>query len=232
MTVSSTQIFEMTRDGIIRRALQVAGLLASNQQADANDLSLAADLLGMELQALQAEGTLLRTVERTQETLSASTAEYTLDDGIIDVAVDPDNKVGMVWLTAGSEIWVGAMSRQEYEAIGDKTVEGTPTLCYVEKTAPLKLVFWPVPDAEWTFRYSAVRLVYDASAGSQTLDVNRRWQKAVLYSLAWQLASAKNLPMDKVAFLKRVADEARLVARSDDHQKGDAQLCIPRRRIW
>jgi hypothetical protein len=222
----------MTRDGIIRRALQVAGLLGSNQQADANDLSLAADILGMELQALQAEGVLLRTVERTEMTLQASTAEYDLDDSVMDVTVDPDNKVGMVWSTTGSEIWVGAVSRQEYEAIGDKTVEGTPTLCYVEKSAPLRLVFWPVPDAEWTFRYSAVRLVYDASAGSQTLDVNRRWQKAILYALSWQLALAKNLPMDKVGFLKRVADESRLIARSDDHQKGDAQLCVLRRRKW
>lgn len=228
MTISANSDFELTRDQLIRRAFQLSQVIEAGENPRADDIAMASDLLGLELDALQAEGTVLRTIERTELSLSASTASYALASDCIDVAVSPDNKAGMVWETAGSETAVISISRQDYETLGNKEAEGTPSLCYIEKGQGITLYFWPVPDDSFTFRYSKVRLIRDMDTGSVTLDLARRWQKAIVYSIAWQLAMAKGISMEKVGFLKKCADEFKFKALADDNQRGDAQLSIQR----
>ena len=228
MTVATTATFEMTRDGIIRRAYQLCGALDSSQSPSANDISLASDLLGMELDFLQAEGIMLRTVERTTLALTLGTATYSLPTDTIDIMVEPDTKAGVVWVTAGSETIVRSISRADYESLGNKSVQGMPTMCLHEKLATQQVTFWPIPYANMTFRYAKVRLLKDADPGNVTMDLTRKWQKPLTYSLAWQLGSAKGVDLNKIGFLRNTADELRRVARADDHQRGHAQLCITR----
>jgi hypothetical protein len=228
MTVSANSDFELSRDQLIRRAFQLSQVIEAGEAPRADDISMASDILGMELDALQADGTVLRTIERTNLTLASGTASYALSGDCIDVHVNPDNKAGMVWETAGSETAVISISRQDYESLGNKTATGTPSLCYIEKGPVISLLFWPVPDSAMTFRYSKVRLIKDMDTGAVTLDLARRWQKAIVYSMAWQIAMAKGIGMEKVGFLKKCADEFRFKALSDDQQRGDAQLSIQR----
>ncbi len=228
MTVSVNSNFEMTRDTLIRRAYQVAGVAASNVTISGDDISMAVDFLGAELDSLQAEGVILRTVERTTVALTSGEETYALDSDCIDIAVDPDNFGGMVWATSGSETRVTSVSRQQYEKLSNKTATGTPTMVYFEKQATISAIFWPVPDASMTFRYSKVRLIKDADTGGVTLDLQRKWQKAIMYSLAWQLALAKGMPLDKVGFLRNTADQLKSTARADEAQKGDAQFVLMR----
>jgi hypothetical protein len=228
MTVSSTSTFELTRDQLIRRAYQLAGALDASQQPTGNDISLAADILGMELDFLQAEGIILRTVVLDTVALVDGTAEYTLDSDTVDVVVEPDGKAGMVWETAGSETMVRSISRADYQALGNKTVEGTPTLCWINRGATITATFWPVPSASMTFRFSKVRLLYDAAPGSTTMDFARKWQKPLVYSMAYQIALAKGAPLDRVGFLKNTAEELKKIALSDEHQRGHGQFAIYR----
>jgi hypothetical protein len=229
MPPSATSNFELTRDGLLRRSMQLAGLLEASQSPSANDLALASDLLGMELDALQAEGVVLRTVEMTTEPLIASTVSYTLSSDCIDVFVGPDNVAGTIVPATGNETLVRAISRQEYVAISNKTSAATPSLVYVEKLASVKLYFWPVPPVSTaSFRYSKIRLPRDADTGAVTLDLSRRWQKAMCYSMAWQIAMAKSSPLERVKALRSIAEEEKAKARANDVEKTHQQLYVAR----
>jgi len=225
MSVSTNQNFELTTDQLCRRAYQLAGLLEAGQVVQANDLALAHDLLGMELDALQADGVVLRTVERTTLALTSTTnPEYTLPAATIDVYVGNDNVAGTIVPTQGNETLVRAISRQEYLQISNKLSNATPSLVYIEKQGTTKVCFWPVPAVtNSSFRYNRIRLPYD-SEGSKTLDLARRWQKAICYMLAWQLALAKSLPADRVSMLRSVGEEAKAKAVAGDIESTSIQM--------
>jgi predicted PhzF superfamily epimerase YddE/YHI9 len=228
MTVSGTYAFELSRDEIIRRAYQLCGALDSSQSPSASDIDLASDLLGMELDYLQAEGIVLRSVERTTLALVDGTATYNLAANAIDVVVEPDQKAGMVWSTAGSETIVRSITRADYEAISNKTTESTPTMVLIQKLATLTATFWPVPNAAMTFRYNKVRLLSDAATGAATIDLARKWQKPLTYTLSYQLALSKGVDLQKVGMLKNLAAEFKTKAMADERQRGNGQLAIIR----
>lgn len=228
MTISATATFELTRDQLLRRAFQLAGLLESAQSMRADDAAMASDLLGMELDSLQAEGVLLRHVERTTKALVAGTAAYTLDTDTVDVFVGPDNVAGTYVPSSGGESVIRAISRQEYIQITNKTTQAVPSLVYIEKTASVVATFWPVPAATSSYRYSKVRFPRDADTGTVTLDVARKWQKALCYQMAWQIALAKSAPAAKVAMLKGVGESEKRKALMNDVESPHAQLYVSR----
>lgn len=228
MTTSATSVFDLERDDLLRRAFQLAGLFEASQTPGADDIALGADLLGMELDALQAEGILLRTVERTTLAITGGTEEYTLPVDTLDVFVGPDNVAGTFVPTTGAETVIRAISRHEWTQIPNKDASATPSLVYVEKGATVKVVFWPVPSDSGSFRYQKMRIVRDADTGAVTLDVARRWQKAICYAMAYQLALAKSKSLDRVGFLRNEAERLKEIARASDVEKMHGQFYVMR----
>src|SRR6185295_5829783 len=229
MTTSATATFELSIDSLLRRSFQIAGLIEASQSPRSDDLSMARDFLGMELDALQADGVVLRTVIRTTLPLIASTSSYTLDNDTIDVALDPGNMAGMIVPASDGETPVRAIARAEYQQIVTKDTEALPTLVYIEKQATTTLHFWPVPpDSTLTFSYSKIRLPRDSTTGSNTPDLARRWAKAICYQMAWQIAMAKSVPLSRVQALQGLADSFMTRARLGDTEKGAIQLYAER----
>jgi len=229
VTISATATFELTRDQLLRRAFQLAGILEASQSPQANDLAMASDFLGMELDALQAEGVQLRTIQRATQALTSGTESYALAADVIDVFYGPDNIAGTIVHTSGAETLVRGIDRQEYLQLTNKTTSALPTLVYVEKAAAVTLLFWPVPnDSTTLFRYSQVRLPRDADTGAVTLDVARRWQKAICYAMAYAIAVAKSMPLARVSMLENRAETEKRKALANDVEKTHMQLYVAR----
>jgi hypothetical protein len=197
-----------------------------------DDISMAADLLGMELDALQAEGIVVTHVERSTLALLAGTTEYTLPAETLDVFVGPDNVVGTVFVTGGAETPVRAISRAEYTAIAKKDTQSVPTLVFIERLAQVKAVFWCVPSVASTFRYNKIRLPRDMDTGTVTLDLARRWQKAICFSMAYHLSLAKSAPTTRVQFLLGEAERLKAIARASDVEKTNMQMWIDGPRYY
>jgi hypothetical protein len=231
VTVSGTQTFELTVEQLIRRACQLAGLTEASMSPDGDDYTLARDLLGMETQALQAEGVLLSSMTRSTLAIVGGTGEYALPAGTLDVFIGPDGLVGTFLATGGTyETPVRQLTRHEYMAgVPVKTATAAaPTSVYVERQATVRLQFWPVPSVAGTFKYQAERLIYDGDPGTATLDLTRRWQKAICYGVAWQVAMAKSAPLDRVRALKETAEAEKATARAREAEGGPGQFYVPR----
>lgn len=226
MTVGATATFELTCAQIIRRAYQVCGLFEASQTPVDDDLSLGRDMLNLELDALQAEGILQRTVQRTTLAVTASDNEYTLPADVIDVAVGPDNVVGTIVPTTGAETRVYLWGKQDYLTHTDKTSESTPTRVVVEKLATVNLVFWPIPSDTVTFRYSAIVLPRDTTNTSNTADAERRRQKALIWALAYDLGLAKSIPLDRLREIKGERDRLKAFAKMEDAERVHGQFYV------
>jgi hypothetical protein len=223
VTVSANYTQEFQRDELLTLALQATGTLEAGEEPPAADLAMASNFLNLELQSLQAEKIVLRTVERATLTLTAGTAEYTLPADTIDVQLGPNDQLGTILPSAGGESIVKSMSRAEYADITDKTSTNTgrPTRAYVERLASITITLWPVPDAaSTTLRYSRVRLLRDADDGAVTMDLARRWLKYVVYAVAVHIARSKSLGQEVVQDLRAEAELAKERCKEDDTQRG------------
>lgn len=223
MSVSATSAFELTRDQLIRRAFQLAGLIEVSQNPSADDISMAADFLAMELHALQAEGIVVTQVEQDLFALVASQPDYALPADAMDVAVGPDNVVGMIVPGgSGPGTPVMAMSRAEHLVLSNQSTEGLPTRVFIERgRVVVTLWFWMLPPtgSNYFFRYSKIAFPRDVGTGGVTLDLARRWQKAIAWSMAGQCALAKSMPIQRVKFIMDEAERFKSIARASDVEK-------------
>ena len=232
MTVSTSSQQDFSRDALLTKAIRLTGILSAEEDATQRQLAQAADNLNIILDELQAADIILRTVERTTLTLANGTGEYSLDADTIDIECGLNDVIGTIVQTGGSEPIVKTMSRDEWLQIGNKTYAGMPTRAYHEKAGLQKLVFWPVPDAAYTFRYTRVRLLKSAGAGSNTLDLMRTWFKFLVFETASMVAYDNSL-FSRGAQLHALAGESRPKAEANEVQHGKLRFRVGARgRNW
>jgi hypothetical protein len=222
MTIDTSYAFNPTADEIVRQAFQMGGILGLGRRPKTDQLNDARDILTTILKAMQAKGTMLVTAERVTLTLTPGTASYSLAADTIDVEFPTTYKAP----GSSTETTVERLAYANYQELTDKTVQGTPTQAYVEKTATLTVSFWPVPSAAGTWNYRRVRLIRDASNGGVTIDVTRKYLQAVVWKLAHRLALANALPLGRVQYLEGQAIAAEHEATGDDNERGDLSICL------
>lgn len=224
--VSTVYATEWTRDEIITRAYQIAGLLNEAGTPTPAQKQLGADLLGMELDALQAEGIVLRTVDIATLSLVAAQATYALPADTLDV-VGTANVV-----RSGVDTPVQPMTREEWMLLSNKNSQAIPTRYYLHRQATVTIYLWPVPAAETpmpTLRYQKVRLLKDTDTGARTLDLEKYWIKAILWRVAYEVATAASLPSDRMMLLKAEADGLRARAKAYNRPHGPSQVYFAHR---
>jgi hypothetical protein len=232
MTISTVVLPDFSRDTLLTSAIRLTGILGQEEVPSATQLNIAATHLNYTLDTLQTSGVILRTIERTTKTLTASTAEYTLDTDTIDIEIGQSDHIGTIVLTGGAEPIVKTMSRQEWLDVSNKSYAGMPTRCYLEKQATCKLVFWPVPDAAYVFRYTRVRLLKSAGNGGNTMDLLRTWSQYLVFAVAASVALDNSL-YDRHNTLMGRAELIRKSCEAGDVQHGRLVFRVGHRgRNW
>ncbi len=225
MTVSANASFDLTRDAIIRNAYQYCGVVTAGAQPDANQIVMASDMLNMLLKALQSDGIILRTIERTTTTLTAGTAQYTPASDTLDI----DDRA--VYVTTGTgttatDLRIEPISRGQYMELSLKAVQGQPTQIYVEKGTALSFFLYPTPDSNWTsVTYPRVRLLRDMDSGSVTPDLASKYLRYVVLALAADLALHHGLMPRRAALAEQAAMEKERVT-SDETERGPVRFVV------
>ena len=213
MTIAATNTRELDLNALMLRAMQTAGIMAFEQVASGpqwdNRVKFGRDQLEFILDRLQAEGVILRDVERYPLTLTASTASYALPADTIDVLGD-----AMYQSAAGeSEFRVHPMDREEYHAITSKAEEGTPSRFWLERLSTCTLYLHQVPDTTGAVLYlQRKKLLADSSLGTNTPDLERYWHDYLQWELAYRFSIS--LPAEERMLLKSEAQEAKAVAQT------------------
>ena len=95
-----------------------------------------------------------------------------------------------VTLTSGPpDTYLYSISRTEYAAIPDKTVQGRPTQYWYDRLQAPTVSLFPVPDQAYTLSYYRFRQVQDATlANGVTPEVPNRALDAIVAGLAYRLS--------------------------------------------
>lgn len=215
--------FQLNADAFTKQALQLCGLITLGRQPNYSMLQDARDMFSTMLKSLQSRGVTLTQAVASTLTLTAGTASYSLPADVIDVEFPTTVQI----TGSDTETWVEKMIYADWRVISDKTTQGTPTRAYVEKLSTCTVKFWSVPEQGYTWNYRAIKLLPDMSSGSTEPGLTQRWMAALVWRLAYWLAHAYNLPMQKRIELKNVADEEQAVVMGQENERGDLNLQMP-----
>lgn len=219
MTISANSDFSLTVDRIIKQALQKGGLLPLGQNPRTDQMADARDMLNTKLAALQAKGVILGATERSTLALTAGTSTYDLPADTIDLTNDMAMvaKVGF-----NTQTPVYQISYDNYQRLSDKTVTGTPTMMYVEKTGlTVRVLLWTVPTDNSTLYFRRIRLFKNTDSGGVNPDVWIRQQELLVLYMAHDLAMAGNMPQNRIDHLDSLVMKAEKALLGDANEKGD-----------
>lgn len=223
MTVSSTNTRELDIDRIILRAHQLAGLVPAEHGIIGESRSaMARDFLEMDIKSIQTGSPLMRKVELYDLPITASTSEYSLPAGTLDII----DRGSFSETGDSAETPVIQMARQDYVGIQNKGSTGRPTRMYVRKGSTVTVTLWPVPSAAGTLKLQRQTLLADNNDGASTVDLEIHWTKFVVLKLASRLAEQASLPSDKVLRLQSEAMDAEKEARRKSMPQVQNQMII------
>lgn len=231
MAIATTKTYNLTAQRLIDLALMDIGVAgqggAAGASVDANLRPQALDLLNILLKELDDLGMLLFNVTRRTQTLTSGTASYLLANDVSDV--DDPMRYTQSGATTGSQ--VTTMARDEYMALPDRTIQGTPLRFYSEPSfdangiKQLTLYVWPVPpNTGDTLEYAAAIRTADVTTLTQTIGVPQKWLNTILWGLASRLAPSYNMAVDKMSWFNKRFETARDAAFEDDGERGPVQL--------
>lgn len=226
--LSSTWSGEFTVASIISMAWQKARMMNVRSEPDEQEQAWSRKWLNVQLDAIQAEGKIIRAVEMEEVDITAGTATYTLSDEIIDVEGD----AMLIRDDDETETIVRYMPRSEWQVISNKDSQGHPSRYYPEKLATITVKLWPVPDFDATLRLQAVRLLRDVTATNQTLDFERHWIRYVITDLAYEVAMANGQDLAFCQMLKSEAETLKTLSRGHAKQRGPIQMVSMHRTGW
>lgn len=209
ISASRTRVFSIAT--IVRRAYQLTGLMnAIESTADptwAAKAEMAADFLDMGLKAMQASSILEKHVYRPTVAIVAGTASYALDSTILALMGN-----AMYAVTGDStELPVVPITREDYQAITDKTSDGVPARYWFDRYNH-QIFLWPVPQDAGTLTLQAHRIIADGEDTANDVELERHWTEYLVFDLAYKLALSNGLPLDRTSFFRVRANELLVAA--------------------
>lgn len=171
--------------------------------------------LNFMLQAWSNNGPNLWEVIRTQTTLTAGAATYSIPAKTIMIL---DASIVLSFGTASeSRRIITPLSRSEYLSFSNQQTQGEVTSFWFDRLISPTVTFWPVPDSNgpYTFDYFSCVQIQDANlAGGETPDVQTRWFDAIVAGMAHRLARIYMPTLE--AQREKDADKAWAIAATQD----------------
>lgn len=220
MAASTSTAFDLDRTGILRNAYQKLGVVPAGQDPSNDFLSMGSDALNTVLKSWENKGVFLARLERTTQTLTAGTAQYTTDIDTLDIHI----RTPYVTDTSGVDTKVTIISRGRYMEIVLKTDQGQPTLMMVEKTDRVRFTLYPIPDSNYvSITYPRTKLLTDMDSAGVTTGLPSKYLKALIIETALELCPHFGF-MDKMAALRSELNIAISEATNDDTERGPMRM--------
>lgn len=226
MAISATAVWKPTRDAVITLALRRGGWLHAGHTARAETLALGAEFLATRMQALQARGVQLHTVEFYSQALTESLGSYTAPADTISV------EAGAIVRAADglTDAPLRLLTPENYYAIPTKATDALPATYHTVHSADGITIFLdPRPDATWagTLIYPRVRRLRDVDTGAVNLDVPPKFHLALSYGLCADFVTHFKQPIERVMHFESKFEEELGVQLGDENPRGNVQFCAP-----
>lgn len=233
MTIAATRTHELDINTIIRRAMQLAGLM--NPQQSTGDPTfapyreMALDFLETICKGVQAEAAIERHVVLQTCAVTASNATVTLD-------VSAMAMLGTAMFTQTGDtigVPVTIVDLATYQAIPDKTVTSDyPSMALYNRQPVPTLTLWPVPDTGGSLVVQAHILAADVTDATKTLDFERHWTPFFMWELAYYLSTSGTMALPDRMALRAEAKGHLETAKAYSHSLLPVQVRFGHKTPW
>lgn len=214
--------FDLSKQGIIRNAMQICGLLPGGSEPSANQMAMGGDFLNLVIQDIENHGIVLRKLERTTVPLVYAQAQYDLAADTLDV------DQGRPYVTGGSppiDLQLEVISRSMYMELVDKAIISQPTQIYIERGTTISIFLYPTPDTNWTsITLPRVALLDTLDTADSTTGLQAKYLKTIVFGLAHMLALAHPPLLARAKTLEETYASLLEVSTNDDGEKGNTRF--------
>ena len=197
MATTGTNTFTVTRDDIIKAALRNLGALGVGETPITEDYTNCSQALNIMIKGWAKKGLPLHVTEEVSIALTAAKVAYTIGptgSPVPDkVAYKPLRILEGSFIrdTNGIDTPMTLISRQEYNALGDKDASSVPNQLYYDPgtTVGTIYVFGESVDATHTLYIQSQRQFQDMTAGSDNFDFPQEWFQALKWGLSAELSA-------------------------------------------
>lgn len=185
MTTSGVITSTLTVREVIEQALiDRTAIFSPGETIDADSLATGVRALNLMLKSWQADGCNLW--RELSDTVSATTAQTTLDPRVMDVL---EARLTINGIDRPLCRWEWG----EYVGMPNKATTGNPSIFVFRKARDsVSMFLWPVPSTAMSISYTAARVIDDVTDADETLDVPQEWLETVVCNLAVRLWPAFN----------------------------------------
>lgn len=215
--------FRQTRNEIIQRAFRLIGALTLGDPLTAEKIDQGITALNQIVKSWQADRIFLWTLKELTQALTATNASYSLngtDSNIIGI----DKAFLRI---SNTDIPLEILSYRQYSDIPTKTDAGNPTCIAINYESSPTLYVYPVPAGSLTMYYLGIIRLKDMDTASGNADFPVRFEQALTYALAKDLADEYGLPLGERGYLRGKADELYTIARKSDRERADNEFVEP-----
>lgn len=233
MTISSSRTRELDINTIVKRAMQLGGLMepgaSTSDPLYGPKRELAMDLLDTICKSLQNEAVIDRHVLRaTVAVVGGVSTPLTLSTSAMTL-------LGKAMYVVTGEVYetpVRILSIDEYHVIGDKTIQARPSTGYFARQPTPTLTLWPVPEDSGTLTYEYHTLVADVSVSTDTLDFERHWEQFFIWELAHQLLFSSGIGLERVSYARSQAQAKLETAKAYSRSPQDLRFRVTHKTPW
>jgi hypothetical protein len=210
MALSGSYDFTLQRNQIIKRALLLLGVIASNETPDADEYSDASEALNLMLKSWQNDGLQLWRKSTFNVTPVQGQQFYTLGSGTYTPRPIDVLEVYRRETSTNIDVQLNQYSRVDFNNLSDKDSEGTPVNFYYDpQMTASKLYVWPTASSDFATNYT-LQVLYtkpfdDMDSSDDNLAFPQEWELAVVYGLALVLAFEYGTPNAELRLLREEA---------------------------
>ncbi|MCP4997187.1 MAG: hypothetical protein GY933_00210 [Hyphomicrobiales bacterium] len=160
----------------------------------AADLQNGLRKLNIMLKAWQADGVKYWLMTEGELALVQSQESYSFAAGG-DFTTVPFDMMDMRITRVSNDLPMSEMSREEYNALPNKTTEGYPTSWFYDRQRESGTLYvWPAPDSTaGTLKFTYRRTIMDMDASADAMDLPQEWYDAVINGLGYRLVRSNGL---------------------------------------
>lgn len=212
MATSGTRQFKLDVADVIEEAYERIGL----EVRTAYDAQKARRSLNIMFQDWANKGINLWTVTQVITPLVAGQAAYEGQEFDVDV-------LEAVLRRGDTDYRMDRITREDHLYIPNKTTRGRPTQVYVDRSIPLVVNLWPVPDRSSDQLVSyRVQRIEDAATSQNDVDVPSRFMPAMTSGLAYYLSM--KMAIDRAPMMKALYEEDFTRAANEDSERGSLHI--------
>lgn len=213
MTIGTTTNMLVNRDDIIKASLRLLEVIGIGETPETEDFTNCAQALNLMVKAWQIDGYKLWAVKEISLPLLTGISSYQIGPSATGTgALVTDRPMRLqdscfIRDSAGHDTSVKIISRQEYNILGDKTVQATANQIFYDPllTNGVLYVFNTPSDSTHTLHLVIQKPLADFNLSTDNPDFPQEWYQALKWGLAAEIALEYSSPERKITRIEQKA---------------------------